>query len=105
MVTNKSPPQVNATDTNFHLTQLSIADTQSKGIAVRERNQILADELGSLSAMGLAQVAQMQVAAMIDVQDLKQEDVGMLEKLVKNVERAMSSNGVNLNMVESECRA
>lgn len=101
--TGQSALPANATQTNFQLTQISVADTQDKGIAVRERNQRLADELESPSAKGLAQVAQMQVATMLDVRGLKQGDMKMLDDLVKRVEGAMKLNKENLKVAESGC--
>ena len=106
-LTTTSSTQVpaNGTQSDFQLNQISLASTQQKAIAVRERNQRLADELGSPSAMGLAMVAQMQVAVMLDVQSLKgaEGDEQMLGKLVDTVKGAMSQNEANLKMVDMGC--
>lgn len=95
----------NGTQSDFQLNQIALATTQQKAIGVRERNQRLADELSSPSAMGLAMVAQTQVAVMLDVQSLKgeKEDEQMLGKLVDRVKEAMSQNAENLKMVELGC--
>jgi len=55
--------------------------------------------------MGLAMVAQMQVAVMLDVQSLKgaEGDEQMLGKLVDTVKGAMSQNEANLKMVDMGC--
>lgn len=85
---------------------MSTVATQQKAIAVRERNQRLADELNSPSAMGLAIVAQSQVAAMIDVQSLKpgsESDAKMLDGLVQRVKEAMAQNAANLRMADAGC--
>ncbi|KAF1350591.1 hypothetical protein EJ07DRAFT_138344 [Lizonia empirigonia] len=97
----------NSTQSNFQLTQSGVAATQQKAIAVRERNQRLADELSSPSAMGLALVAQSQAAVMIDMKSLTgggERDASMLDGLVKRVMDAMAQNGANLKVVDGACR-
>jgi hypothetical protein len=96
----------NGTQSDFQLNQISVASTQEKAIAVRERNQRLADELSSPSAMGLAIVAQSQVAVMIDMKSLTgggESDSEMLKSLVGRVKEAMAQNGENLKMVDQGC--
>ena len=56
--------------------------------------------------MGLAMVAQAQVATMIDVQSLKgggDADVKMLQSLVERVRNAMTQNEENLRVVDKGC--
>ena len=56
--------------------------------------------------MGLAMVAQTQVAAMIDVQSLKgggDADMKMLKSLVERVKHAMTQNEENLRVVDKDC--
>ncbi|KAJ4990536.1 hypothetical protein SVAN01_03983 [Stagonosporopsis vannaccii] len=103
--TSHTQTPANGTQSDFQLNQISLAATQQKAIAVRERNQQLADELSSPSAMGLAMVAQTQVAVMLDVQSLTgaEEDKQMLGKLVDRVKSAMSQNEENLKMVDMGC--
>lgn len=101
-----TPKAPNGTQSNFQLNQISITTTQQKGIAVRERNQRLADELNSPSAMGLAIVAQSQVAVMIDTKILEgdgKSDTKMLDSLVQRVEDAMTQNMANLKMANTGC--
>lgn len=101
-----TPKAPNGTQSNFQLNQISITTTQQKGIAVRERNQRLADELNSPSAMGLAIVAQLQVAVMIDTKILEgdgKSDTKMLDSLVQRVEDAMTQNMANLKMANTGC--
>jgi hypothetical protein len=96
----------NDTQSDFQLNQVSIVSTEQKAIAVRERSQRLADELNSPSAMGLAIVAQAQVAAMIDVQSLQggvDADMKMLQSLVERVKTAMTQNEENLRVVDKGC--
>ena len=83
-----------------------MADTQNKAIAVRERNQRLADELQSPGAKGLARVAQMQVSVMLDAKSLKGSGAGdakMLGALVTRTKDAMALNEENVKMVEKGC--
>jgi hypothetical protein len=97
----------NGTQSDFQLNQISVISTEHKAIAVRERSQRLADELNSPSAMGLAIVAQSQVAAMIDVQSLKgggDAEIKMLQSLVERVKNAMTQNEENLRVVNKGCR-
>jgi hypothetical protein len=97
----------NGTQSDFQLNQISVISTEQKAIAVRERSQRLADELNSPSAMGLAIVAQSQVAAMIDVQNLKgggDAEIKMLQSLVERVKNAMIQNEENLRVVNKGCR-
>ncbi|KAF2627167.1 hypothetical protein BU25DRAFT_308697, partial [Macroventuria anomochaeta] len=92
-------PPANGTQSDFQLNQFSITITQLKAIAVRERNQRLADELNSPSAKGLAIVAQSQVAVMIDMNSVKgggEGDAKLLGELVMRVRYAMAQNGENL---------
>ncbi|KAF3003704.1 hypothetical protein E8E13_009026 [Curvularia kusanoi] len=98
--------QANATQSNFQLTQMALADTQNKGIAVRERNQRLADDLQSPSAKGLARVAQEQVTVMLKAKSLKgngADDLKMLTDLVTRTKDAMTMNEDNIKMVEHGC--
>lgn len=92
---------------DFQLNQISITAIQQKAIPVRERNQRLADELSSPSAMGLAMVAQSQVSVMIDMKSLTgggDADKRILEILLGKVQEAMSQNEENLKMVDMGCR-
>lgn len=57
--------------------------------------------------MGLAMVAQYQVAAMIDVQSLKgggDADAKMLQSLAERVKNAMMQNAENLKVAEKGCK-
>ncbi|KAF1923868.1 uncharacterized protein M421DRAFT_425366 [Didymella exigua CBS 183.55] len=96
----------NGTQSDFQLNQISIVSAELKAIAIRERSQILADELSSPSAKGLAMVAQSQAAVMIDMQSLKEGregDTKMLESLVRRVKDAMIQEEKNLNVADGEC--
>lgn len=85
---------------------MALADTQNKGIAVRERNQRLADDLQSPSAKGLARVAQEQVTVMLKAKSLKgngADDMKMLTDLVTMTKDAMTMNEDNIKTVELGC--
>lgn len=56
--------------------------------------------------MGLAMVAQSQVATMIDVQNLKEgseSDLKVLDSLIERVKDAMAQNAANLKMADAGC--
>lgn len=56
--------------------------------------------------MGLAMVAQSQVAVMIDMQSLKgggEGDAKILQSLVRRVQDAMTQNEQNLKAVDGGC--
>ncbi|KAJ4379568.1 hypothetical protein N0V86_004749 [Didymella sp. IMI 355093] len=98
----------NGTQSDFQLNQINIASIEQKAISVRERSQRLADELSSPSAMGLATIAQWQVAVMIDVQSLKGggvRETKILEGLVGRVMATMDQTEGNLKMVGRGCRS
>ncbi|XPS77057.1 hypothetical protein M3J09_009093 [Ascochyta lentis] len=96
----------NGTQSDFQLNQIDLAATQQKAVAVRERNQRLADDLASPSAMGLAIVAQSQATVMIDTKGLigGGSDAKILEGLVGRVKDAMAQNMQNLKMADGGCR-
>jgi hypothetical protein len=104
--TQTPPPSNTTTHSDFQLAQTALADTQNKAIAVRERNQRLADDLQSPGAKGLARVAQMQVSVMLDAKSLKGSGAGDAKKLGELVTRtkdAMTLNEENVRMVEKGC--
>ncbi|OSS45054.1 hypothetical protein B5807_09220 [Epicoccum nigrum] len=105
-LSTQTPAPSNATHSDFQLAQTALADTQKKGVTVRERNQRLADDLQSPGAKGLARVAQMQVSVMLDAKSLKGSgagDVKMLGELVTRTTDAMALNEENIKTVESGC--
>ncbi|EOA92306.1 uncharacterized protein SETTUDRAFT_86794 [Exserohilum turcica Et28A] len=88
----------------FVAQQKAVLDIQSKGIAIRAKNQELAKQLNSPAIDGLATVAKAQVQEKDQVSGLKgtAADMKTLATLVQEVEDGTKQNEKNLAAAKSQ---